>query len=342
VLEAQTLMFREAAEASDVIARQTSANAALIAGVAERLKSLAPHAVVTLARGSSDNAATYAKYLIETRLGILTSSAAPSISSVYSAKAHLKGTVLIATSQSGKSPDIVTALQAAKEAGAFTVAFVNVIDSPLATEADVAIPLHAGPEKSVAATKSYLATVAGIAQLVAAWADDANLMRALADLPAQMAQAWELDWSKATEKLVRARDLYVIGRGVGFGAAQEAALKFKETCALHAEAFSAAEVRHGPMALAKDGFPAFILSQNDETRAGVKDLIAALTQSGADILLAGFDDPHALVLPTVEAHPALQPILMLQSFYRLAEQLSRARGLNPDSPPLLNKVTETI
>ncbi len=342
MLEAQTLMFREAAEAPDVIARQSTANAALIADIAARLKTLAPHAVVTLARGSSDNAATYAKYLIETRLGILTSSAAPSISSVYSAKSHLKGTVLIATSQSGKSPDIVTALQAAKEAGAFTVAFVNVVDSPLAAEADVAIPLLAGPEKSVAATKSYLATVAGIAQLVAAWAGDAPLIDALRELPAHMTEAWELDWSKAVENLAGARDLYVIGRGVGFGAAQEAALKFKETCGLHAEAFSAAEVRHGPMALAKDGFPAFILSQDDETRAGVKDLIAALAQSGADILLAGFDDPRALVLPTVDAHPALQPILMLQSFYRMAEQLSRARGMNPDNPPLLNKVTETI
>lgn len=342
MLEAQTLMFREAAEAPDVIARQSTANGALIADIAARLKALAPHAVVTLARGSSDNAATYAKYLIETRLGILTSSAAPSVSSVYSAKANLKGTVLIATSQSGKSPDIVTALQAAKDAGAFTVAFVNVIDSPLAAEADVAIPLHAGPEKSVAATKSYLATVAGLAQLVAAWAGDAPLTDALRDLPAHMAQARDLDWSKAVENLADARDLYVIGRGVGFGAAQEAALKFKETCGLHAEAFSAAEVRHGPMALAKDGFPAFILSQDDETRAGVKDLIAALAQSGADILLAGFDDPRALVLPTVDAHPALQPILMLQSFYRMAEQLSRARGMNPDNPPLLNKVTETI
>lgn len=342
MLESNTLMFREAQESPEVIRRQRHANAAQIADVAAKLKALAPHAVVTLARGSSDNAATFAKYLIETRLGILTSSAAPSISSVYSAKANLKGTVLIATSQSGKSPDIVTSLQAAKEAGAFTVAFVNVTDSPLASEADVAIALHAGPEKSVAATKSYLATVAGIAQLVAAWADDAALAGALAGLPELMQEAWSLDWSKAVERLAGARDLYVIGRGVGFGAAQEAALKFKETCGLHAEAFSAAEVRHGPMALARDGFPAFILSQNDETRTGVTDLVGALSQSGADILLAGFDDPRATVLPILDAHPALQPILMLQSFYRMAEQLSRARGFNPDSPPLLNKVTETI
>jgi glucosamine--fructose-6-phosphate aminotransferase (isomerizing) len=335
-------MFRESQEAPDVIARQRAANAGLIGDLAARLKSLSPHAVVTLARGSSDNAATYAKYLIETRLGILTSSAAPSVSSVYSAKANLNGTVLIATSQSGKSPDIVTALQAAKVAGAFTIALVNVTDSPLATAADVAIPLHAGPERSVAATKSYLATVAGLAHLVAAWADDGELATALGGLPDLMAAAWALDWSKAAERLIAARDLYVIGRGIGFGAAQEAALKFKETCSLHAEAFSAAEVRHGPMALAKDGFPTLLFSQNDETRAGFKDLVEALATSGAEILLAGFDDPRALVLPTIDAHPALQPILMLQSFYRMAESLSRARGFNPDNPPLLNKVTETL
>jgi glutamine---fructose-6-phosphate transaminase (isomerizing) len=340
--ESLTLMFREAHEGATVIARQLTANAGAIAALAAKLKAVAPHAVVTLARGSSDNAATYAKYLIETRLGILTSSAAPSVSSVYSAKANLTGTVLIATSQSGKSPDIVTALEAAKRAGAFTVAFVNVMDSPLASEADVAIPLHAGPEKSVAATKSYLATVTGIAQLVAAWAEDRALAAALDHLPALLAQAWDLDWSKAVERLAGTHDLYVIGRGVGYGAAQEAALKLKETCGLHAEAFSAAEVRHGPMALAHDGFPVLLLSQNDETRAGVKDLVGVLAQSGADILLAGFDDSRAMVLPTVDAHPALQPILMLQTFYRMAEQLSRARGFNPDSPPLLNKVTETI
>nr|WP_243846272.1 SIS domain-containing protein [Rhizomicrobium palustre] len=336
------MMFREAAEAASVVAKQFSDTAGEVSALAAKLKAMKPRAVITLARGSSDNAATFAKYLIETRLGILTSSAAPSISSVYSAKADLKETVLIATSQSGKSPDIVTALQAAKEAGAFTIALVNVIDSPLAQSADIALPLCAGPEKSVAATKSYLATVAGIARLVAAWSEDHALATALDGLPDLLAKAWGLDWSAAVEKLLPAKNLYVIGRGVGFGGAQEAALKFKETCAIHAEAFSSAEVRHGPMALAKDGFPALVLSQNDETRAGMLELMEALSQSGAEILLSGFADPRATVLPSLEAHPVLQPILFLQSFYRLAEALSRAKGLNPDSPPLLNKVTETL
>jgi glucosamine--fructose-6-phosphate aminotransferase (isomerizing) len=336
------LMFSEAAESPAVVERQFKANAAANLRIAARLRAQPPRAVVTLARGSSDNAATYAKYLIETRLGILTSSAAPSISSIYSAKADLRDTLLIALSQSGKSPDIVTALEAAKRAGAFTIAFVNVTDSPLAKLADEVLPLHAGPERSVAATKSCLATVAGIAALVAAWSGDAMLAGALSELPGQMSRAFDLDWSAAVAKLIKARDLYVIGRGVGFGAAQEAALKLKETCSLHAEAFSSAEVRHGPMALAQDGFPALILSQDDETRPGIKELVDALAANGADILLAGFDDPRATNLGWLPAYPALQPILFLQSFYRMAESLSRARGLNPDHPPHLNKVTETI
>ncbi len=341
--ESHTLMFREAAEAPAVIATQFAANASAIAEVCSRLKARKPRAAITLARGSSDNAATFAKYLIETRLGIMTSSAAPSISSLYNgAKADLTDTVLIATSQSGQSPDIVTALEAAKEAGAFTIAFVNVMDSPLARQADVALALHAGPERSVAATKSYLATVAGLAQLIGAWSDDQALTAALQTLPELLTQAWALDWSPAAARLTAARDLYVIGRGVGFGGAQEAALKLKETCGLHAEAFSAAEVRHGPMALAKAGFPALILSQNDETRPGMHALVEALAASGADMLLAGFADPRAINLASLEAHPALQPILLLQSFYRMAEQLSRARGFDPDNPPHLRKVTETV
>jgi glutamine---fructose-6-phosphate transaminase (isomerizing) len=125
-------------------------------------------------------------------------------------------------------------------------------------------------------------------------------------------------------------------------AAQEAALKFKETCGLHAEAFSSAEVRHGPMALVKDGFPVFVFSQNDETRPGIAELVANFADANAEILLAGFSQGKARNLPALDAHPVLQPILMVQSFYRLANALSLARGFNPDRPPHLNKVTETV
>ncbi|OYX98674.1 MAG: iron dicitrate transport regulator FecR, partial [Caulobacter sp. 35-67-4] len=153
---------------------------------------------------------------------------------------------------------------------------------------------------------------------------------------------WTLDWTPAIERLKLARNLYVLGRGVGFGVAQEAALKFKETCGLHAEAFSAAEVLHGPMALVKAGFPVLVFAQNDESRRSVDEMAASLTARDADVLLVGAGEVGAGVLPALAAHPVIEPILMIQSFYRMANALSIARGYDPDSPPHLNKVTETV
>lgn len=336
-----TKMFLEAGQASQVAAAQLSANANRIQALAARLRANPPRVVVTCARGSSDHAATFARYLIETKAGVLTSSAGLSVSSVYDASPNLEGALYLAISQSGKSPDLLAAVKAAKAAGAYAVALVNVVNSPLADLADEVIPLHAGPELSVAATKSYIAALVAITQLIAAWTEDAELADALTTLPAALEQAWALEWTSAVDRLKTARNLYVLGRGVGFGVALEAALKFKETCGLHAEAFSAAEVLHGPMALVKDGFPALVFAQNDESRASVDDMAKGLRARGADVLLAapgeGGDG-----LPTLAAHPVLEPILMIQSFYRMANALSVARGYDPDSPPHLNKVTETV
>ncbi|HJV43484.1 SIS domain-containing protein [Caulobacter sp.] len=337
-----TRMFREAGEGAAVARALLLANAERIQALARRLRTDPPRVVVTCARGSSDHAATFARYLIETHAGVLTSSAGLSVSSVYDASPNLEGALVLAISQSGKSPDLLAAVGAAKAAGAYAVALVNVEDSPLAKLADTVIPLHAGPELSVAATKSYIAALIAITQLIAAWTQDEALTAALADLPAALARAWDLDWSTGVEALQGASNLYVLGRGVGFGVAQEAALKFKETCGLHAEAFSAAEVLHGPMALVKDGFPALVFAQNDESRDSVEALAGSLRQRGADVLLAAPGKNGEDLLPTVPAHPVLEPILMVQSFYRMANALSLARGYDPDSPPHLNKVTETV
>lgn len=335
-------MYREAEQASTVVRHQLAANAERLDRLGARLRQLAPRAVVTCARGSSDHAATFAKYLIETRLNILTSSAAPSVSSVYDSTLDLAGTVFLAISQSGASPDLLAAVRAARNAGALVVALVNAETSPLAQTADFAIPLCAGVERSVAATKSYIASLSAIIQLVGSWARDAGLLEALQEAPALLEQAWTLDWSSAITRLRLAGDLYVIGRGLGLGVAQEAALKFKETCGLHAEAVSAAEVRHGPMALIGAGFPVLMFTQDDETRGGVESLATELAARHADVLLAGSRVPHALILPTASANPVIEPMLIAQSFYRMVNALALARGLNPDQPPYLNKVTETV
>jgi glutamine---fructose-6-phosphate transaminase (isomerizing) len=335
-------MFCEAAQACEVVREQLEVNAARLSRLAARLRASPPRAVVTCARGSSDHAATFARYLIETRLGLLTSSASPSVSSVYEAGPDMAGTVMLAISQSGASPDLLATVTSARSAGAYVVALVNAETSPLAQLAHEVIGLRAGPERSVAATKSYLASLSALVQLVASWAEDAPLAAALRAAPALLARAWQLDWSEATRRLTNAENLYVIGRGVGLGIAQEAALKFKETCALHAEALSAAELRHGPLALVRKGFPLLVFTQNDETRAGIVQLGAELVQQGAEVLVAGSSVAGATTLATLPAHPVIEPLLFAQSFYRMANGLALARGGDPDRPPHLRKVTETV
>lgn len=331
-------MFREAAQTADVVAAQFARNADTIAALAQSLRDNPPPFVVTCARGSSDHAATYAKYLFETQLGIVTASASPSVGSVYAAPLHLRGALYIVISQSGKSPDLLRNAEAAKAAGARVVALVNVEDSPLAQVADVVIPLGAGPE-SVAATKSYLASLAAVLQLGAVWKNDPALLAALEALPQQLRNAWQADWSALTAGLVPAHNLFVLGRGLGLGAAQEAALKFKETCGLHAEAYSSAEVKHGPMALVGPGFPVLVFEQPDETGAGTRALAEEFRARGAQVWLAASSGD----LPLAEAaHPACAPLLTVQSFYRAINALALQRGNNPDLPPHLNKVTETV
>ena len=340
--ENSTRMYSEAEEAPEVVRQQLVANAERLERLGERLRELAPRAVVTCARGSSDHAATFAKYLIETRLNVLTSSAAPSVTSVYDASPNLAGTMFLAISQSGASPDLLATVRAAKNGGALVVALVNAESSPLAQAAHFTIPLCAGIERSVAATKSYIASLSAIVQLVGSWGRDAELLRSLGSAPPLLERAWQQDWSAAVARLRVATDLYVIGRGVGLGIAQEAALKFKETCGLHAEALSSAEVRHGPMALIRAGFPVLMFAQDDETLSGVESLATELATRRADVMFAGARIPGTVALPTEAADPVLEPMLIVQSFYRMVNALALARGHNPDEPPYLHKVTETV
>lgn len=337
-----TLMHREAAEAGAVVRAQFTRNREAAAALGAELRRTPPSMVITCARGSSDHAATFAKYLIETRVGVMTSSMGPSVASLYGAKPKLANALFLAISQSGRSPDLLSATSAAKEAGARVVAFVNAEDSPLAKMADFYLPLCAGTETSVAATKSYIASLAAAVQMVSEWTQDALMLDSLALAPLHLERAWNLDWSPAIETLRSASHLFVLGRGLGLGIAQEAALKCKETCNLHAEAFSSAEVRHGPQALLSGGFPALLFAQNDEAKGGIEDLARDLVERVVEVTIAGAPVRGALVLPTLEAHPAIQPLLLIQSFYRMVNALAVARGFNPDEPPHLRKVTETL
>jgi glucosamine--fructose-6-phosphate aminotransferase (isomerizing) len=339
----ETKMFHEAAESADAIARQVVANDEIVAGLIERLRAAPPRFIVTCARGSSDHAATFGKYVFETQIGLMTASASPSISSIYHTKQQLDGVLFIAISQSGGSPDLVRAATGARQAGAHVVALVNVEDSPLAKVADTVLPLRAGPELSVAATKSYLCALSALVHIAARWKGDDTLFAALQATPAAMRATWAMDWSSLVEGLVAANNLFVVGRGLGLGGAQEAALKFKETCGLHAEAFSSAEVKHGPMALVGRDFPVLFLTQQDESLAGTRAVADEFVSRGAKVWVTSSDQTQANALPVAAApHPVCAPLIAVQGFYKAVNALAVARGRNPDVPPHLNKVTRTV
>lgn len=340
---ASTLLHREAADAADTVQRQLEQNHVAMRELGASLRAYPPPFVVTCARGSSDHAATYAKYVIETQTGCMTASASPSVESVYAVPLRLRGALYLVISQSGASPDLLRNAEAARNAGARVVALVNAEDSPLAAIADTVIPLRAGPEHSVAATKSFIGSLAATLQLVAHWREDAALLKALEGLPGQLREAFVLDWSALVDGLVRAENLFVLGRGYGLATAQEAALKLKETCALHAEAFSSAEVRHGPMELVGPRFPVLLFAQDDDSLPGTLQAAEDFRNRGAPVWIAapGASGPRALPIIATR-QPMFAPILAIQAFYRAVNLLAIKRGRDPDHPPYLAKVTETV
>lgn len=340
----ESQMLREAREAPAVVRRLLVDNAPLCRALGERLRASPPPFAVTCARGSSDNAATFVKYLLEIGLGLVTASVGPSVSSVYAGRPKVHDALFLAVSQSGRSPDLLHLAEAARAEGAVTVALVNETQSPLAEICETVLPLRAGPERSVAATKSFIAALAAELQLFAHWTNDAALLAAVERLPDDLEAALAQDWSAAQPLLVGAKNLFVVGRGVGFAVAQETALKLKEACGLHAEALSAAELMHGPMTLAGPDFPVFVLSQNDAALPGINALVARLRERDVPVIVAGpADGPGVIKLGASDTiSPIAAPIALVQSFYPLVEAVARARGRNPDNPPHLRKVTETV
>jgi glutamine---fructose-6-phosphate transaminase (isomerizing) len=335
-------MALETAEAPAIVAKMLSRNATILDTIGQRLRALNPPVILTCGRGSSDHAAAYFKYLTEIMLGVPVASVGPSIASVYEAPLKLNGAALLTISQSGQSPDIVALQRAAKAAGALTIAILNVTDSPIGLEADFVVPLYAGEEKSVAATKSFIASCAAAAAVVAAWSGDVALTTAVNQLPQTLQTALTHDWS-AAEALASERSLYVLGRGPALAMAEEAALKLKETASLHAEAFSPAEVMHGPLQLVERGFPVLCFAPDDAAAVTTRVALDRLVSSGAKVFTAS-----ALAMPGVHlpvaatGHGLTDPIAIIQSFYGLAERIARLRGHDPDRPERLRKVTETV
>ena len=335
-------MLEEARACADVVERQLGALAPRLAALTEHLRQLDPQVALTVARGSSDHAASYFAYIAMQQLGLPVASLPMSVVTLQQAPLRVRGQVALGLSQSGQSPDLVESLRRLGQHGATTVSLVNAEGSPLELACQHHLPLGAGPELSVAATKSFVATLSASAQLVAHWGKDQALLQACQALPGQLREAANLDWSAAIDGLQGSERLMVIGRGAGFAIAQEAALKFKETSVIQAEAFSSAEVRHGPMALIDAHYPLLVFAPRGVEQAGLLQLADDMRQRGAQVLLAAPADitDRDLTLACAE-HPALDPLLAIQSFYIMAAGLAEARGLDPDQPRHLSKVTCT-
>lgn len=336
-------MAREVAEIPEAAARFLDKSYGAILAAAAALRRTDPLLVATVARGSSDHAATYLKYAIELEAGVPVASVGPSVASIYRRPLKLRQAACIGISQSGRSPDIVEMMRAAGEGGGLSIAITNHDDSPMAQVSAHCLPLQAGEERSVAATKTFVTSVLAGLALLAEWREDDALRAAVASLPEALARAVALDWSPLSARLARANSAFVLGRGPGFAVASEAALKFKETSGIHAEAYSAAEVLHGPAAIVQAQFPVLALGVDDAALPQLTATAARLASQGADVFVTGAEVEGATTLPSVGGlHPLVAPLVLIAGFYAFVEGLARRRGFDPDTPPHLRKVTETV
>jgi glucosamine--fructose-6-phosphate aminotransferase (isomerizing) len=311
-----------------------------IAAIVEQIQAAKPRVVVFCGRGSSGHVGVYLRYLFETRLGLLVSNAAPSVVTAYGRPPDMRGALFVVVSQSGRSPDLVTATQVARTLGALTLAIVNDERSPAAAESQLILPIGAGTEQAVAATKTVVLSMIAGAQLVAALARDDDLNDALQHLVPRLSGAVACDWSTWAASAAEAPAAFVTGRGYGLGCVREIALKVCEILRVPTLGYSAAELRHGPRASITPATPVLVLRQNDQAAAAIDDLVRDLNGASEMVFTAG---GPAGTLPWIgDDHPICDPVVMLIPAYRAIETVARQRGLDPDNPPYLSKVTRTL
>ncbi len=337
-----THMRQEIDEIPDAVTRLLDRSSEVIATAGRALRDHDPAFLVTIARGSSDHAASFVKYAIELSTGRPVASLGPSLASIYDAPMRLGDGAAITISQSGKSPDIVAMTKSATDAGALTMALTNTLPSPIADACSHAVDINAGPELAVAATKSYVnSIIAGLA-LLAEWTDDRELRIALRAFPDHASKAISIEWRDLADQLGDEDSLFMLGRGPALAIASEAALKFKETANMHAEAYSAAEVLHGPVALVNQHFPVIAFTARDRAELPTVQLVDGLAEKGALTFATSDNVEKATALPFIATgHPLTDAVCLILPFYSFVESWSRNRGFNPDAPAALRKVTET-
>jgi len=342
-------MRKEIYEQPQVIARLLATEGPKIRELARRWRTRPPRLVVLAARGSSDNAALYGRYLIEILLGIPVSLAAPSVRTLYKGKLRLKDATAICLSQSGRSPDIVEYMRGASEMGARTLAVTNDPASPLARAADDVLLLHSGPERSVAATKTYTAQLTVLSLLVTAAAVHKRLIDAHQALPDLIGRALNGDGGiqEVAAKYRRMDECITISRGYNFATALEAALKLRETSAIGAEALSSADLLHGPIASIGRGLPVLAIVPPGKALRHLADVVRRLRRRGARVIAIS-SDSSALKLTRspirvpAASHEALSPHIFGVTVHLLAYHLAILRRFDPDRPRGLKKVTRVL
>lgn len=335
-------MRAEILEIADAVERLLSHGGPAISTAADTARAADPRFLISVARGSSDHVCTYLKYVGELILRRPMASVGPSINSIYGVDLDAAGALCISVSQSGQSPDIVGMTRSLRSGGALTVAITNNEDSRLAQAADTALAIHAGPELSVAATKTFVTSLVAGLWLIAEIKRDTDLLGAIRNLPQHLDAATRCDWSAAADA-IDGSSLFTLGRGPSYAISNEAALKFKETCLIHAESYSAAEVLHGPVSIVEQGFPVIAFAAGDAAENSVAETADALVEKGARVFALTDAVTRATPLPHIRTgHWLTDPVAAIVSFYGMVESIAVARGINPDTPRHLNKVTETV
>ena len=339
----ETKMRKEIEDIPDAIQRLLDNSQLAIESAASDMRSRNPAVVCTVARGSSDHAATYMKYAIELTAGIPVASIGPSVSSIYRATLNIEHGVCIGISQSGQSPDITSMIKSAGDGGALTIAITNDSLSPLADASDHVLDIQAQLEKSVAATKTFVTSIVSGLLLLAHWTRNEDLLTSLQQLPQQCVRAIGLDWQILADRLKDGDSLYVLGRGPSFAMANEVALKFKETCQIQGEAFSSAEVLHGPVSIVGHNYPVLALIARDKSESSIAGVADDLANRGGNVFATSQQTQRTQSLPFIATgNPLTDPLMLIVSSYAFIEKLARMRGLNPDEPRHLKKVTETV
>ncbi len=344
-------MAREIAEIPAVVERALDEGAAGLDEVARAIARRSPRFVVIAARGTSDHAGVYARYLIETSLGLPVGLAAASVTTIYQAPLRWDDVFLLAISQSGAAPDVAAVVEAAREAGAPTVAITNDPSSALAAAAEFVLPLYAGEERAVAATKTYVASLATVAALVGRLEPAVPWCPALPGLPATLAATLEAAgaWVRGAGEacvagLAAADEALVVSRGHNYATALEIALKLRETGRIFADGYSTADLLHGPVVVAGPTLPTIAIRPDGAAGRAVDEALVVTRRRGVVPWIVGQDevagDDRALSAAAGLPEP-LSPLALVLPGFLLAEATARARGRDPDAPPGLTKVTRT-